>query len=631
MKVMFFAPYPEMKADIEQAFAERPDRDLFEYEIDLDSFPVVPDYVDADVSIVRGFAAYDARRRGIPCAELKVSDYDVVEAVDECLCQGPVKKIAFVGAFNMLCGRKVVERVFPRLELAEYISMSQADLDDMVRQAVEEGADAIIGGYAAINSVRKQAPQIITAVIKSGREAANNAISEAKAIVEGVWHEKQRSKGFSSIMNCSFQGIMALDRNGVIVHANSHCYTLLTGMTDSFLGHHVGEFFPNLPVNAVLSQGKKLLSDVQSAQGRQFLVNCVPVEGEYRNYGCVLTFDKVEEIQAVEEKIRKKLHHSGFLAKYSFAHIIHECSAMKQVISTAMNYSYANSNILIQGETGTGKELFAQSIHNSSARRNKPFVAINCSALPENLLESELFGYVEGAFTGAAKGGKKGFFEIAHTGTIFLDEVGDISPKLQSRLLRVLQEKEIIRIGDDSVVPVDVRVIAATNKDLKEAARRGEFRMDLLYRLDVLELNLPPLRQRGRDIELLLNRFVQLEQERTGSRLEGFSAAALHVLRQYDWPGNIREMRNFCERICILCQNEVAQLDDVYLALHGLQVEVSGRRTEEPHRPVESYDERQEILDALYKFRNNRSQTAEYLNIHPSTLWRKMKKYGISL
>lgn len=186
---------------------------------------------------------------------------------------------------------------------------------------------------------------------------------------------------------------------------------------------------------------------------------------------------------------------------------------MDSVISDAINFSYSDSNILIYGETGTGKELFAQSIHNSSTRRNNPFVAINCSALPENLLESELFGYVEGAFTGAAKGGKMGFFEMAHKGTIFLDEIGDISPKLQSRLLRVLQEKEIIRLGNDTVIPIDVRVISATNKNLKEAVAAGEFRQDLLYRLDVLELNLPPLRKRGADISLLLTHYIEFEHD----------------------------------------------------------------------------------------------------------------------
>ena len=312
---------------------------------------------------------------------------------------------------------------------------------------------------------------------------------------------------------------------------------------------------------------------------------------------------------------------------------------MNSVISDAVNFSYSESNVLICGETGTGKELFAQSIHNSSRRRNNPFVAINCSALPENLLESELFGYVEGAFTGAAKGGKMGFFEIAHKGTIFLDEIGDISPKLQSRLLRVLQEKEIIRLGNDTVIPVDVRIISATNKNLKEAVEKGEFRQDLLYRLDVLELNLPPLRDRGADIALLLNHYIDFEHERTGCRLSSLSDRAMNALMQYAWPGNIREMRNFCERLCILCPKETADIEDIYRALPDVfkkSAPAASVKIPGPSKTGEStnghpllYDEEAEILKALALFRNNRTKAAEYLNMHPSTLWRKMKKYGI--
>ncbi len=252
------------------------------------------------------------------------------------------------------------------------------------------------------------------------------------------------------------------------------------------------------------------------------MVNCVPAPDNSGNTGCVLTFQDTSRIQADELQVRKKLRHSSFQAKYQFSNILHKSRIMDSVISDAMTYSYSDSNILICGETGTGKELFAQSIHNSSPRKNHPFVAINCSALPENLLESELFGYVEGAFTGASKGGKMGFFELAHKGTIFLDEIGDVSPNLQSRLLRVLQEREVVRLGSDTVIPVDVRVISATNKNLKEEVANGRFRQDLLYRLDVLELNLPPLRNREQDALFLLSQLISYEHERTGCSLTGF-------------------------------------------------------------------------------------------------------------
>ena len=474
-------------------------------------------------------------------------------------------------------------------------------------------------------------------MIESGIESVNNAIAEAKLAAQITFREKVKSNEIANIMNYSFQGIISTNRQGYITFANTYCHTLLKHVKTSFIGHAIQEFFPDISVRQVIVHGKKILSELQYAQGIPLIINCVPIKGEYDNAGCVLTFQNAAQIQAEEGQIRKKLHHSGFKAKYRFSHIIHNSPLMDAIISDAVNFSYSDSNILIYGETGTGKELFAQSIHDSSPRKNNPFVAINCSALPENLLESELFGYVEGAFTGAAKGGKMGFFEIAHRGTIFLDEIGDISPKLQSRLLRVLQEKEITRLGDDTVIPVDVRVISATNKNLKEAVANGEFRQDLFYRLDILELNLPPLRKRGNDIVLLLNHYMNFEHERTGCRLHTLSAQAIQALTAYSWPGNIREMRNFCERLCILCQKETADLDDIYRALPDIlqnPVNMTGENMTSAFESADkndilTYDERAEILKALANFRNNRTKAAEYLNMHPSTLWRKMKKYGI--
>lgn len=633
IKVFFFAPYPEILPVVQQVFSSRPDRQEFEYEVDLNSFPNLPENITADVIIARGFTAYKARQRGLICAELKVSDYDVVQAIDECLKQAPIKKVAIAGAYNMLCTSEVIRRIFPDLEIAEYPATDEEMLDELIAQAVAEGCDAIVGGYAAIWRAEKY--PVIASVIRSGSEAVNLAISEAKNVAEAAIRMKQRSSEISSIMNYSFQGILSTDRNGLITYANSYCHTLLKDVKHTFIGCPIQDFFPQIPVERVISEGYKLLSELQYYNKTlPIIINCVPIEGDHDNMGCVLTFQNAAQIQAQEGKIRKNLHRSGFYAKYHFSEIFHNSPAMKSVISTALNYSYSNSNVLICGETGTGKELFAQSIHNSSSRRNNPFVAINCSALPETLLESELFGYVEGAFTGASRSGKTGFFEIAHTGTIFLDEIGDISPKLQSRLLRVLQEKEINRLGDDTVIPVDVRVISATNKNLKEAVARGEFRQDLLYRLDVLELNLPPLRQRGKDIALLLNHYIQFEKERTGCRLTSFSKPSMDLLLQYSWPGNIREMRNFCERICILCQKETAGLDDIALALPDLfQTESLSTASSAPV-PASTprtfaYDERTEIINTLAMFRNNRTKTAEHMNMHPSTLWRKMKKYGI--
>lgn len=637
IRMVFFAPYPEILPIIRQVFSERPDREEFQYEVIQDFFNNPLDNINADVAIARGFTAHSMQKKGIICTELKVTGYDVIAAIDTCLKLTPVRKIAIVGAFNMVYGAEHAESIYPDIQITCYPILDETRLDEMIQRAIQDGNGAIVGGYTTV--MLAKAYEIPTVMIKSGREAVNNAIAEARIAAEISFREKERSNEIANIMNYSFQGILSTDRQGLITFANSYCHTLLKDVKSSFIRHPIKEFFPSVPVEHVISGGMKILSDLQYYHDLPLLVNCVPIEGEYDNAGCVLTFQNAAKIQAEEGQIRKKMHQSGFKAKYHFSQIVHNSPVMDAVILDAVNFSYSDSNILIYGETGTGKELFAQSIHNSSPRRNAPFVAINCSALPENLLESELFGYVEGAFTGAAKGGKTGFFEIAHGGTIFLDEIGDISPKLQSRLLRVLQEKEIIRLGNDTVIPVDVRVISATNKNLREAVSRGEFRQDLLYRLDVLELNLPPLRNREEDVLLLLQHYIHFEHERTGCHLHSLSERAISALADYPWPGNIREMKNFCERICILCQKECADLEDVCRALPDLSCRLPAPDSspasavyprDSAGQPAERYDEPAEIRRALALFRNNRTRTAQYLGIHPSTLWRKMKRYGIT-
>jgi len=629
IKMVFFAPYPEIRPLIQQVFDERPDKGDFEYEIIQDFFNNPLDNIDADVAVARGFTAHTMQKKGIICAELKVTGYDVIAAIDKCIKMTHSERIAIVGAFNMVYGAENAGPIYPNVKVSGYPMTDETHLEAMVKKAVEDGNTAIVGGYTTVLIAKKYG--IPAAMIETGRESINNAIAEAKLVSEVSKREKEHSNRVEGIMNYSFEGILSADKDGQIDFANSYCHTIMSDVKGSFIGHKLTEYFPDVMLDDVIMHGKKVLSELQYYHHTPLLVNCVPIESAHEIAGCVLTFKHAGQIQAEESRIRKKMHESGFKAKYRFQDIIHSSKGMDDVISDALSFSYADSNILISGETGTGKELFAQSIHNSSPRKGKPFVAINCAALPENLLESELFGYVEGAFTGASKGGKMGFFEIAHTGTIFLDEIGDISPQLQSRLLRVLQEKEIIRLGNDTVIPIDVRVISATNKDLKKAVERGEFRKDLLYRLNVLELKLPPLRERGDDITTLLKNFISYERERTGCKLRRIDENAIKSLSAYPWPGNVREMRNFVERLCILTKSEVAKTEDVLRALPDLNA-TSSRPTAKTmvgQTDEVAYDERSEIVKALALFKGNRKKTAEHLEIDASTLWRKMKRYKI--
>ena len=635
--MIFYAPYPQIVPLIKQVFQERPDCNELEYEIVQDFYNNPLQDLNADVVIARGFSALTMKQRGYICAELKVGGYDVIAAVLKArrMCPG-LSHIAVIGAFNMIYGIESIRDAFPDMKLSTYPVNSEPLLADAIRQAISDGCDALVGNYTGVELAKKSGLPAV--MIESGQEAINNAIDEAKSAAEIDLREKMRSAQMANIMNYSFQGILSTDQNGIITFANKYCYSILDSGHALLTGRSILDFFPNLPVEEVTRNGKKLLSELHIYASYHLMVNCVPAPDNSGNTGCVLTFQDTSRIQADELQVRKKLRHSSFQAKYQFSNILHKSRIMDSVISDAMTYSYSDSNILICGETGTGKELFAQSIHNSSPRKNHPFVAINCSALPENLLESELFGYVEGAFTGASKGGKMGFFELAHKGTIFLDEIGDVSPNLQSRLLRVLQEREVVRLGSDTVIPVDVRVISATNKNLKEEVANGRFRQDLLYRLDVLELNLPPLRNRDQDALFLLSQLISYEHERTGCILTGLSEEGASLITQYPWPGNIREMRNFCQRLSILTPNPLATPADILKVLPDAAAATTPNEPKKTDRstpgdaPVYSlYDEREEILKALYTFHNSRTKTAEFLGIDKSTLWRKMKKYHILL
>jgi two-component system response regulator HydG len=284
--------------------------------------------------------------------------------------------------------------------------------------------------------------------------------------------------------------------------------------------------------------------------------------------------------------------------------------------------SDSDATVLVLGASGTGKELVAAAVHQSSHRSAGPFVKVNCSALSENLLESELFGHVRGAFTGAVRD-KVGRFERAHGGTIFLDEIGDISPGVQLKLLRVLQEREIERVGSSETIAIDVRVIAATNRDLRALIAEGRFREDLFYRLHVMPIELPSLRERKEDIPLLVQHFIAIHNARTGRQIEAIDPAAMTLLLDHEWPGNVRELENAIEHAFIKCRGQVLLPECLPRHLHH------ERATAMP-RPSSTRPEREQVAEVLEQCHWNRSEAADKLGMHRTTLWRKMKEWGLA-
>jgi len=340
-------------------------------------------------------------------------------------------------------------------------------------------------------------------------------------------------------------------------------------------------------------------------------------DSDERIIGGVETFRDLSQLKELSEQLR---------VKYSFANIIGKSVVMQQVLRVIRDAAPTNITVLIQGETGTGKELVARAIHYTSPRKDKPFVAVSCAALPESLLESELFGHVRGAFTGAASD-RPGRFELADGGTLFLDEIGEVSPALQVKLLRVIERKEFERLGDRKTTRVDVRFVAATNRDLQQSVAEGKFRQDLYYRLNVLAIKLPSLRERAEDIPVLVEHFIKAFNEQTGKKIRGISQEALDILVDHPWPGNVRQLENAIEHAFIHCTGGLIQrrhLPEEFQRPEAFMIErVSGM--ERPLDPLE----KELILTALREASFSRSAAARFLGISRSSLWRKMRKHGI--
>ncbi len=347
----------------------------------------------------------------------------------------------------------------------------------------------------------------------------------------------------TTLMKVANAGVVGIQNNGEIFMYNEKLAELLK-FDSNYLGllSNKNDELSQIPFSQVIKTGEEIKETLVRINGVDFIITVEPIVHSGNRYGAIAIIKKFDEEERKQHIFRKQLIQKGHFAKRSFGDIVGKSERLVECVENAKRMAKSNASMLISGESGVGKEIFAQAIHNASKRSTYQFVAINCGAIPESLLESELFGYEDGAFTGAKKGGKMGLFELAHMGTIFLDEIGEMPILLQKRLLRVLEEREIVRIGGDRVIPVDVRVIAATNKNIKHMIEDNQFREDLYYRINVLPLTIPPLRDRTEDIQLLIADYC--------NKINGqfdMSSDAMAYMTMYEWPGNIRELRNCLE------------------------------------------------------------------------------------
>jgi transcriptional regulator with PAS, ATPase and Fis domain len=438
----------------------------------------------------------------------------------------------------------------------------------------------------------------------------------------------------------TYECIVVVDGNGMIVYMNK-TYEEFLNVHDA-VGRQVTEVIENTRMHIVAKTGEAEIASVQRIHGREMIANRIPIFSEGKVvavigtvmfqdvrqlYALASTVDRLrQEVDTYKEELRIKFRHK-LCAMYTFEQIIGESPAFQAVKHFAEKVSKSDTTVLITGESGTGKELFAHAIHAASQRSLGPFVRINCAAIPDSLLESELFGYEEGAFTGAARKGKKGKFELAHHGTILLDEIGDMPLSLQAKLLRVLQEKEVERIGGTRPVSVDVRVISSTNQHLSDLVEKKKFREDLFYRLNVVNVNIPPLRERPEDLPLLVNRFLDDLQGSTGLSVKHIEDGAWNVLRGYSWPGNIRQLRNVLERSLYYMDSDTMKAEHVSIPISAHQQQNEVCTLKESVRMAE----KTAIIRALTTTNGNRIQAAKLLDISKSTLYQKIEDLKIDI
>jgi transcriptional regulator with PAS, ATPase and Fis domain len=639
-KIVFIAPGEQLAELVRGMLHE------FDFEVDLRigymeqgvDIAKSLDKTEVDVVISRGGTAalIKAANIEIPLVEVSITGEEIVHAIKSAkVISGKANpSVAYIGFENMMETIRIFSEII-NVDFKIYPVHSFEDISLSVQEAKKNNIDVIIGGIMTTEYARKNNMNAV--FLESTRESIMAALKIAHEVRYARLLGKRKAEELKTILDATFEAIIGTDDMGRITVINSAAKNFFNIVTDDVISSDINAL-PGIvdadDIAKVFGEGRQVLAKIVRLKDRTVVKNVTPIVHDGKVENVIISFQEIERIQKVEAKIREELYLKGNVAEYTFADIQGQSPSISETKRIAENFAKLDSIVLMYGETGTGKELFAQSIHNASLRNNEPFVALNCGAMPSNLVESELFGYSDGAFTGAKKGGKKGLFEIAHGGTLFLDEISEMDKTSQVMLLRVIQEKLIRRIGDDKVIPVNVRIIAATNRNLSKMVVEHKFREDLFYRLNVLTLNIPSLRDRRGDVEYLLRYFIG-EFGKKFYKYVSLSEDAIAALKGLPWYGNVRQLENFCERIVAIASVNVIDLEFVTSQLADiLNIEVRPQSDDKPTLPQsnssgmdESYSER--IVRLLRHYNGNKSKVAKELGICRTTLWRLMRELQI--
>lgn len=591
---------------------------------------IVKDKPDIDVIISRRGTA-DAIKEfiNLPLVIIEATDFDILQALLEAKEVSSRMGLLVYRNQQFDYSLKYIEEILG-IQVQQYLFDNSKHLSEQIKKAYQDGIEVIVTG-SEYGVKLAQAYGMKGALIPSSRRSIVHALSKARDILEVLDRERTNEEQLKIIINTAYKGIIALDRLESVALCNTTAAKIFNLNSSEVIGITKDELVQRTGVPDIFHAGG-LTNKIYKVNNLQVIVDQYAITLKGENLGVVYTFQEVSKFQQVEQQIRKELHHKGLIAKFSFNNIVAESECMREVLQMAQQFGATDANVLITGESGTGKELLAHSLHQFSTRNKGPFVAVNCAALSDQLLESELFGYEEGAFTGAKKGGKPGLFELAHGGTIFLDEIGTIAPNIQSRLLRVLQEKEVWRVGGDRIVPLDVRVIAATNENLRRMVEESKFRQDLYFRLNVLHLKIPPLRERKQDIPVLIRNFLGVFNRTYGKSVEGFHSDIWQWFVNYSWPGNVRELENLVQRFVIITKGSVVDasslssiVEEAY-AMPQSPFDFINRELISKGVPCKHTEISSEVIRQLETVVKNKSELATILGISRTTLWKRTKQ-----
>jgi transcriptional regulator, propionate catabolism operon regulatory protein len=590
---------------------------LFPYERTLEEIPA-----SASVIVSRGgLGEYLHTEAQIPYVHIPVTPYDLLRAVSQVYGKG-YRKIVVLMFDQIINDTEAFSLDFKDATVQVLSYNHSKELTQLLKDLIKTGqVDSIIGDIRAVLSAEKN--NLYTYLLKSGQESLQLALEQAIRTLELKYQEQSKRKELELILYSMQQAVIVVDEKNRIKTFNEKAKMIFPRLKNLAQSNEYREVISNDTLIQHIDNQEDHRNVLIEIENQKVLATTLITRTNGLYGGAVQMFEKLNDIKQLELKIRKEVFKKGLIAKYTFSDIITINDEMKNIVKTAEVYAPSEGTVLIYGETGTGKELFAQSIHNASNRQKNPFVSLNCGSLSEPLLESELFGYEEGSFTGANRGGRAGLLELAHGGTLFLDEINEMSRAFQTKLLRVLQEEEVRRVGGNRNIPVDVRIICASNITIGELIEQGKFKEDLFYRISTLPLNILPLRERKDDIIPLTVHFLKIEMDRENRYLTWKDTSSFAPLLSYPWLGNARELQNIIRRLVITYPHYEITKEGLE---QFLKTSLPKRKQEILIPVLDSYkDMERELWKKLYhQFNGTKKEFCQKFEISETTLWRKI-------